>query len=289
MKESLIMSNEMTRKEAIEANIYVHSFLANAGEYQKSPHFYPENIEKVKCIVQRVTENLPSVSTAKAIDFGCGTGFMIHIMKDRFAEVHGVDITLDMMKHVDLSSENIFLHESLAENTPFANCSFDFATAYSFMDHLFDYKDFLKEAYRVLKPGGVFYSDLNPNRDFIMAMDHIETVGLKTNSAIVEKEIKGALHNGVYYQENFGINADVLDKAEPIKSKDKGFNADDVLATAKEIGFSECRVEFEWFLGQAKVMREQSLEKAHIVDEYLTSVLPVSSVLYKYLRFIFIK
>ncbi len=283
------MTNDMVRDEAIKANIYVHSFLANAGEYQKSPHFYPENIEKVKGILERVTKNLPSSPTAKAIDFGCGTGFMIHLMKDRFAEVHGVDITLDMMKHVDLSSGNIYLHESLAENTPFTNDSFDFATAYSFMDHLFDYKDFLKEAYRVIKAGGVFYSDLNPNRDFIMAMDSIEKNGLKTNSSIVEKEIKGALHNGVYYQENFGLNADFLDNAEPIKSKDKGFDAGEVLATAKEIGFSKCRVEFEWFLGQAKVMHEQSLEKAHIVDEYLTSVLPVSSSLYKYLRFIFIK
>ncbi len=283
------MSDEMTREEAIKANIYVHSFLANAGEYQKSPHFFPENIEKVKGIVKRVTENLPASSVAKAIDFGCGTGFMIHIMKDRFAEIHGIDITQDMMKHVDLSSGNIFLHESLAENTPFASDTFDFATGYSFMDHLFNYKDFLKEAHRVLKSGGVFYSDLNPNRDFIMAMDNIEKAGVKTDSAIVEKEIKGALHNGALYQESFGMNADFLEKAEPGKSVDKGFDANDVLAAAKAIGFSDCRVEFEWFLGQGKVMHEQSLEKARIVDEYLTSVLPASSSLYKYLRFIFIK
>ncbi|MGZ4994180.1 MAG: class I SAM-dependent methyltransferase [Methylobacter sp.] len=283
------MSNEITREEAIKANIYVHSFLANAGEYQKSPHFYPENIEKVKSILQRITMNLPFPHAAKAIDFGCGTGFMIDLMKGRFTEIHGVDITLDMMKHVDLSSGNIYLHESLAENTPFPNDFFDFATAYSFMDHLFDYKDFLKEVYRVLKKGSAFYSDLNPNRDFIMAMDYIEKMSLKIDSPIFEKEIKGALHNGAYYQESFGLNANLLDEAEPIKSKDKGFNADEVLATAKEIGFSECRVEFEWFLGQAKVMHEQSLEKAHIVDEYLTSVLPVSSPFYKYIRFIFIK
>jgi ubiquinone/menaquinone biosynthesis C-methylase UbiE len=286
---SLIMSDEMTRKEAIKANIYVHSFLVNAGEYQKSPHFFSENIEKVKGIVKRVTEKLPSSTTAKAIDFGCGTGFMINIMQDRFVEVHGVDITLDMMKHIDLSSGNIFLHESLAENTPFANDTFDFATSYSFMDHLFNYHDFLKEAHRVLKTGGVFYSDLNPNRDFIMAMNSIERIGVKIDSAIVEKEIKGALHNGTLYQESFGMNADFLEKAEPGKSKDKGFDVNEVLAAAKATGFNDCHVEFEWFLGQGKVMHEQSFEKARIVDEYLASVLPASSQLYKYLRFIFIK
>lgn len=283
------MSNKITREDAIKANINVHSFLANIGEYQKSPHFFPENIEKVRRIVNRVTESLPPASTAKAIDFGCGTGFMIQIIKDRFAEVHGIDITLDMMKHVDLSSGNITLHESLAENTPFESNTFDFATAYSFMDHLFDYEDFLKEAYRVLKPHGIFFSDLNPNREFIMAMEAIDKAGMKLGSPIVEKEIKGALYNGEYYKENYGVNPEDLDKAEPGKSKDKGFSANEVLDVAKKIGFSECKIEFEWFLGQGKVMHEQSVEKAQIVDEYLISVLPASAVLYKYLRFIFIK
>jgi SAM-dependent methyltransferase len=283
------MPNKITREEAIKANIYVHSFLANAGEYNKSPHFRPENQEKVRRILQRLTAGMQGLSKSKVIDFGCGTGFMIHLMRDLFAEVHGVDITQDMMRQVDLSSGNIYLHESLAESTPFAGDSFEFATAYSFMDHLFNYKDFLKEVYRVLKPGGIFYSDLNPNRDFILAMDGIEKAGSKTDSLIIEREIKGALHNGEYYQENFGVKADVLDMAEPIKSKDKGFNANEVLEAAKEIGFSQCRVEFEWFLGQAKVMHEQSLEQSRIVDEYLTSVLPVSSSLYKYLRLVFVK
>ena len=281
----------LTREEALEANIYVHAFLANAGEYQKSPHFRPENQAKVRGILKRLMTVQPvsGSSTSKVIDFGCGTGFMIDLMKDLFVEIHGVDITLDMMKHVDLSSGNIHLHESLAESTSFADDHFDFATAYSFMDHLFDYKDFLREAFRVVKPGGTFYSDLNPNRAFIAAMARAENGTGFTVTPLVEREIQGALHNGAHYQQHFGMDGTLLEKAEPIKSLDKGFDAEEVLVTARSIGFTDCRVEYEWFLGQAKIMHEQTQERAEIVDEYLNSVLPVSSQLYKYLRFIFIK
>lgn len=282
-------NHNTTREEAIKANIYVHAFLANAGEYQKSPHFRPENREKVRQILKRLTSELPRNTESKVIDFGCGTGFMIDLMKDLFIEVHGVDITLDMMKQVDLSSGNIHLHESLAESTPFASNHFEFATAYSFMDHLFDYRDFLQEAYRVLKPGGVFYSDLNPNRAFIAAMVSAEQAPGPIVTPIVEREIQGALHNGSHYEKNFGMDGKLLEQAEPIKSKDKGFDAGEVLAVARNIGFTGCNVEYEWFLGQAKVMHEQSKERVEIVDQYLHSVLPVSSQLYKYLRFVFIK
>jgi len=112
-------SRDITRDEAIKANIYVHSFLANAGEYQKSPHFLPENRQKVRKILERVTAPLAGRPDSKVIDFGCGTGFLMDLMKDLFTEVHGVDITLDMMNKVDVTSGNIYLHESLAENTQF--------------------------------------------------------------------------------------------------------------------------------------------------------------------------
>lgn len=205
--------------------------------------------------------------------------------------MHGVDITQDMMKQVDLSTGNVFLHESLAESTPFSESTFDFATAYSFMDHLFSYEDFLKEAYRVLKRGGVFYSDLNPNRDFILGIAGAEKDAgdMLHVSPIVEREILGALHNGEHYQKNYGMDGNLLDKAEPIKSLHKGFSAQEVLNAARDIGFTEYRVEYEWFLGQAKVMHEQSKADSDTVEKYLNSVLPVSSQLFKYLRFVFIK
>lgn len=283
--------NEKNNQQTLDANIYVHTFLANTGEYQKSPHFRPENKAKVRAIIERITQNLLSAKPRKAIDFGCGTGFVIDLMRDKFDEIHGVDITQDMMKHVDVSSGNIFLHESIAEHTPFESNMFDFATAYSFMDHLIDYKVFLQEAYRVLKIGGIFYTDLNPNRSFIFALESVEKKfrSARNLSPIIQREITGALYNGQYYKDKFGMDADMLEKAEPIKSLNKGFDAKETIEAAKAIGFSQCFVEYEWFLGQAKVIHEQSLADSEVIEAYLNSVLPFPDHLFKYLRFIFVK
>jgi SAM-dependent methyltransferase len=275
----------------INANIHVHAFLANSGEYEKSPHFRPENCAKVRKIIENLTQPFQGRPSTKALDFGCGTGFMIRLICDRFSEVHGIDITPDMMKHVDLSPGNIFLHEGLAEDTSFADSSFDFACAYSFMDHLFEYEVFLKETYRILKPDGVFYSDLNPNREFAAAMQRAESSQSASDKLpdVIIREINGMLHNGALYNDRFGIDPTLLSTAEPIKTNDLGFLAEEVRGCAQRIGFRSIKVEFDWFLGQARVMHEQSSSVSNLIHDYLSSTLPVSSALFKYLRFIFVK
>lgn len=284
-------TSDFGKDDALTANIYVHSFLANSGEYERSPHYRPENRSKVRGILNRLTSNLSGSENTKAIDFGCGTGFMIDMIHERFTEVHGIDITRDMMQFVDLSPGNITLHEGVAEKTLFHDETFDFACAYSFMDHLFDYELFLQEAYRVLKKGSIFYSDLNPNRDFATAMRAVEAYPFKLEelSPIIAREIQGMLHNGEYYENQFGMDPEQLEKAEPIKSRDLGFLADEVLATARRIGFSQSAVEFDWFLGQGKMIQEESSSNIELVNRYLTSALPISSSLFKYLRFVFVK
>lgn len=275
------------RVSVLDANRHVHSFLANSGEYEKSPHFLPENKLKVRSILHHLSSQLPN--NKRMIDFGCGTGFILDLVHDMFQEVVGVDITEDMMKKVDLSPGNIKLVESLAENTPFDDESFDLATAYSFMDHLYNYSDFLKESFRILKVGGIFYSDLNPNRDFIKSVSEIEQQSQLEKSEIISREIKGALHNGRHYKDEFGLDPILLEQAEPIKTNNMGFNASEVLERAREIGFSSCKVEYEWFANQGAVKHQQSESDEFAIDSYLKSMLPLSSGLFKYLRFIFVK
>lgn len=275
-------------KQVLESNKYVHAFLVEKNEYDKSPHFRPENKRKVRGIIERLSKNLSTHE--RMIDFGCGTGFMIALSHDLFAEVAGVDITQEMMAQVDLTPGNITLYEALAESTSFPDNHFDFATAYSFMDHLFDYKVFLQEAYRVLKPGGMFYTDLNPNRDFILAMENAAQLAQQQSfSQQIQREIKGALHNGEYYQQEFGMDSTQLEQAEPGKTLRKGFLASEVLQVAKDIGFTSCSVEFEWFVNQGEWVNQKPHGYSQIIDEYLLSMQPLSDHLYKYLRFVMTK
>jgi ubiquinone/menaquinone biosynthesis C-methylase UbiE len=277
--------NDSQQAKILKANQLVHAALATSGEYNKSPHFRQENQQKVKNILESIVSGI-SDEHIKLLDMGCGTGFIIHLAIDLVDEIHGIDITDEMMEKVDQTSGKVHLHNSLAEKTPFNDNSFSLVTAYSFLDHLESYRPVFEEAYRVLKPGGVFYSDLNPNKHFGKLMLNIEKESKSDLPAIVEREIISMLHNGNYYQENFGINSETLEMAEPLKTQDTGLDPDEMLAAAKEIGFSEVRCEYEWYLGQANVMHQQSFEDAAIVDNYLKAALPATRALFKYLRLV---
>jgi SAM-dependent methyltransferase len=288
-------SNEQRRvispELAIEANIHVHSQLARTGEYARSPHFRPENRRHVRALLQKLVCGYGGGRPWRAIDFGCGTGFLIDLMHDLVDEIDGVDITPEMMRQVDLSPGNIRLHEARAEATPFRDCEYDFATSYSFMDHLYDYRPFIKEAARVLKPGGVFFSDLNPNRLFIDAVavaDGRFGDGLQS-FPVVSKEVDGAIRNGQHYERSVGVDACMLEAAEPIKTLSRGFDASEVLTFAKSCGFTDVRVEYEWFLGQGVVVNGEHPEDVQTIRRYLEMIEPVSMHLFKYLRFIFVK
>lgn len=282
--------NNISKSKVLEANIEVHSALANSGEYDQSPHFKPENKLKVRGHLKRVINMSPNTSDSKLLDIGCGTGFIIHLVSDLVKEIDGVDITEDMMKNIDLSSGNISLKLSQAEDLPFADNTFDIATAYSFMDHLLDYRLVLDEAYRVLKEGGVYYSDLNPNKGFSDMLKGIENN--YDDSVLpfsISREINGMLHNGEYHNEQFGLNEESLTNAEPEKSINGGFDYQEVLAYASKIGFTDVKCELDWFLGQGVLMNSDSDIDLEMVESYLQSTLPASQNFYKYLRFIFVK
>lgn len=284
------LENVELLSETVKANIEVHKFLIEHGFYDQSPHLRPENRLKVNSIIDTIIAEFLPGTQLKAIDFGCGSGFIIDIIRNKFEEVVGVDVCHEMLSRIDTTASNIKLYECVAEKTPFSDASFDFATAYSFMDHLEDPIIFLKEVYRVLKPGGVFYADLNPNKDFI---ENLENLGSATASGcywpLIEKEIKGALNNGALYKEQFNLDNTLLEKAEPIKSYGKGFSGEKILEHAKEIGFSRCRVESHWFLGEGTYLNSDDPERIDVISSYLEQVSPLVKHLYKYLRFIFVR
>ena len=279
----------MKTSSILEANQYVHKTLVLAGEYQKSPHFLPENIERVG--MKLATEVLPLISSpeVRAIDFGCGTGFMIDLLVDVVKSVDGIDITQEMLDEVDLSSGKVSLSLAPAEQTPFTDNQFDLATAYSFLDHLADVEVFLREVFRVLKPGGVFYTGLNPNQEFA---ERIKSAARNAPQAanenpILEREILSMLYNGSLYETQFGIEKDVLELAETIKTKEGGFNGYAIKKMALELGFTSAHLTFDWFLGQASFKDKPA--DVTVINQYLENMQPASSPLFKYLNLVLVK
>ncbi|APV49653.1 hypothetical protein BWI17_08160 [Betaproteobacteria bacterium GR16-43] len=269
----------------VDANILVHTKMA--ATYNKNePHFKPEN----QAVVRKHLEALRAKTGPKLLDVGCGTGFVINLAKDLFGEIHGVDITQAMLDQVDKSGGNITLHRSVAEKTPFADNTFDAASAYSFIHHLTDYAEVLKEVHRVLKPGGAFYIDLDPNKLFWQAMAAAEkSAALDKPSDIVQREIASVMHTDDRVEEEWGIPAETFNLAENYKDLQGGIDGAELRAAALKIGFKSCDVGYYWYLGQGAILHGQSAADAATVENFLTRALPASAPLFKYVRFLLVK
>jgi len=276
--------NGVGMDDVAQANIILHSKMADTYN-EREPHFRPENKEKVRNKLQEIH----SVSGGKLLDVGCGTGFIIDLSKDLFDVVYGVDITEAMLKKVDVSSGNINLLNVNAESMPFEDNYFDVVTAYSFLHHLKDYTGVLNEVYRVLKKGGIFYIDLEPNKLFWEMAQQYKSVEYSQYSDIIKREIKSICFTAESVYEEYGIDKDIFNKAEYIKSVFGGIDADQFESNIYNIGFSNCMTKYQWYAGQGKVLHKQSEKDAKIIEDYLIEILPFSNSLFKYLQFIIVK
>ncbi len=266
----------------IRANIAVHTRLA-ASYDRDEPHFRPENQAKVR----RVLEDLRRrCGGGKLLDLGCGTGFLIRLAHDLFDEVHGLDVTPAMLERVDTSPGNIRLHQASAETLPFPDETFDLVTAYSFLHHLEDYHRVLREAWRVLRPGGLFYADLEPNTLFWEQMTVLADVPTPGLNPWVLQARESVLATDTRVEREHGIPSATFREAEYTKAILGGLDPRRLPAEARELGFGTCEVRLEWYVGQAQVMHGQSFADADTVEAYLRAVAPLSDPLFKYVRLV---
>jgi len=266
----------------VAANIAVHSRMADTYDTDE-PHFRPENKEKVRGRLERLSANGPRV---RLLDIGCGTGFMISLASDLFEHIDGLDATRAMLDRVDVSSGNVEVHEGLVERMPFLDATFDMVTAYAFLHHLVDHRPALREAARVLKPGGQLYVDLEPNRAYWAALSELEARGPAVVDAldpVVRREIDAVLHVDDDVANRFDIPQEVFQAAEFGKEFRGGFDPDELRDDVLAAGFASCTVHLDWYAGQATVMHGESFEAAATVDEHLRRLMPMTRHLFKYL------
>jgi len=260
----------------LEANIAFHTALA--ADYDKSqPHFRPENVARVTEIIERMAAETGGGSL---VDLGCGTGFVINIAKRFFRRVVGVDITPAMLDRVDLSGGQVEVCLATTDAVPFADGEFDACTAYGYLHHLYDLEPTFREAARLLRPGGQFFADQDSNYYFWERLTALaERRGL---SGFVEREVKAVTETDEQVAAETELTADQVSLAEYQKMRLGGFKADEVVALMRASGFGSASYQYEWFLGQGKVLHEQGAPAAELVEAYLREGLPATEHLFKY-------
>jgi SAM-dependent methyltransferase len=111
---------------------------------------------------------------ARAIDLGCGGGHVSFHVAPHIREVVAYDLSPDMLEAVAKEAAgrglaNIVTERGVAERLPFPDASFDFVLSRYSAHHWRDFPAALREARRVMKPGGraVFMDAVAPDSPMV--------------------------------------------------------------------------------------------------------------------------
>ena len=131
-------------------------FDAQAREYDARETAYYSKLPKMSC--RDVANRLQSISYKKLLDVGCGTGYLFELLlHQRKAEYHGLDLSPEMLKvAAEKFGDCVTLVEGSADRMPYADDSFDVVTCVQSFHHYPAPDKAMGEAFRVLKPGGLY-------------------------------------------------------------------------------------------------------------------------------------
>lgn len=98
-------------------------------------------------------------------DLGAGSGLLSRMAVEHFPQVLAVDISPAMLARIQ--HPRIKAIAAPCEALPLPDSSVDAAGLFATLHHVFDPLKALREAHRVLKPGGVLYSDHDIEESFV--------------------------------------------------------------------------------------------------------------------------
>jgi len=110
---------------------------------------------------------LPPVTALEGLDIGCGEGANARKLAQLGAQMTAVDVAPTFIRHAQAAEDaeplGIRYAVADAQELPFADASFDFGVAFMSLMDMPDAARVLRQAARVLRPGGFFqFSILHP-------------------------------------------------------------------------------------------------------------------------------
>ena len=172
----MTMTHDDVGSDAARVSDAVRSFFgAHAEDYRHSPR------HRAGADLSLLVNGLHPVAGEAALDLATGPGHVALAMARHGLNVTGLDLTAEMLTVATASANEAGLGVAWvsgdAAALPFGDASFDIVTCRRAAHHFPSPAKAVREAWRVLRPGGRFgLSDLTAPASAIDALNHVERV-----------------------------------------------------------------------------------------------------------------
>jgi SAM-dependent methyltransferase len=130
-------------------------------EAERNGLYPPEKVVKERFARKIISKE--DFSDKQVLDAGCGSGWLGALIKNKNAEVIGIDINNSFLREAKRSIN--VLKEDICKTT-FKNESFDYIFSFMVLHVLEHPEEAIKEMARILKPNGIFYLGIvNPDSE----------------------------------------------------------------------------------------------------------------------------
>jgi ubiquinone/menaquinone biosynthesis C-methylase UbiE len=155
--------NERAREDA-------HYYVAFGGRDQDEAEFLATAADVLRSLEAQFKRLPPKANRRawRALEIGCGPGRLIKPLSRHFGEIHGVDVSDEMIRLARQRLADIphahFHATNGASLSQFADNSFEFVYSYAVFQHIPSRDvvlEYMREIRRVLKPGGIFHGQFN--------------------------------------------------------------------------------------------------------------------------------
>ncbi|MFH1055310.1 MAG: methyltransferase domain-containing protein [Candidatus Altiarchaeota archaeon] len=162
------------------------------------------------------------------LDIGCGTGFVMRKSNGKFNLIVGVDISPNMLKQTNVGYPVCADTDYL----PFKGGVFDAAASVAVLHHILDHKSMFQEAQRVLRKGGVFYSDHDIDSEFV-----------KKFGWLVRLRRRFCDNSIAYLRAKKDLTKELYEKSE---IHHDGVDSPLLKTQLQDAGFSKVKVRYHW-------------------------------------------
>ena len=122
-------------------------------DQNKDDNYHESLLASIKLDFERVGHSLQG----SILDLGCGCGTFVKACRGNGLEAIGVDPGEDLLEIAKLKIVGNYVMEAVGESLPFKDGSFNLVTSNNVLEHVQNPRTVLRESFRVLKPGGVFW------------------------------------------------------------------------------------------------------------------------------------